>query len=122
MSVVNLSKKFASFNDVWVPRVVAQLNGQLVKVVKLHGEYIWHRHVHEDEMFWVISGELKIELRTQTVTLNPGEFFVVERGVEHRPVATQLVECVLFEPASVRTTGDADDHPYTIESSALDSI
>ncbi len=121
MSAVNLEQKFASFHDYWVPRVVAELNGQLVKVVKFLGEYVWHAHRDEDEMFWVISGQLTIELRDRSISLGPGEFFVVPKGIEHRPVAESCVECVLFEPASVRNTGDVD-HTYTIESNELDRI
>ncbi len=121
MKVVNLQQKFASFDDVWVPRVVAELNGQMVKLVKLIGEYVWHAHEHADEMFWVISGELTIELRGSSVQLGPGEFFVVPRGVEHRPVAPNLVACVLFEPASVRSTGEVD-HEYTIEPEHLERL
>jgi mannose-6-phosphate isomerase-like protein (cupin superfamily) len=118
---VNLSAKLATFDETWVPKVVAELNGQYVKVVKFEGEYVWHSHAEEDEMFWVLRGELDIEFRDRTVSLGPGELVVVPRGVEHRPVAREYVECVLFEPATTRNTGDVD-HGYTIEADALEKI
>jgi mannose-6-phosphate isomerase-like protein (cupin superfamily) len=120
-SVVNLASKLASFEDLWVPKVVGELNGQYVKVAKFQGEYVWHSHEHEDELFWVLSGRLVVELRGRTVYIGPGEFVIVPRGVEHRPVAEKLVECVLFEPASTRNTGEVD-HDYTIEPDALEKI
>jgi len=120
-SVVNLASKLASFEERWVPKVVGELNGQYVKVAKFEGEYVWHSHEREDELFWVLSGRLAIELRERTVYVGPGELFIVARGVEHRPVAEKLVECVLFEPASTRNTGEVD-HGYTIEPDALEKI
>lgn len=120
-TAVNLAAKLASFEETWVPKVVAELNGQYVKVAKFEGEYVWHSHANEDEMFWVLRGELDLEFRDRTVSLGPGELVVVPRGVEHRPVAHGPVECVLFEPASTRSTG-AVDHDYTIEPDALEKI
>ena len=105
---VDLAAKLASFDETWVPRIVAELNGQQVKVAKLQGEYVWHAHAGEDELFWVLKGQLRLELRDRVVELGPGQLFVVPRGVEHRPVATELVELVLFEPATTRNTGDVD--------------
>ncbi len=119
--VVNLDAKLAAFDETWVPKVVAELNGQYVKVAKFEGEYVWHSHADEDELFWVLKGRLWIELRDRRIELRPGEFFVVPRGVEHRPVAPELTECVLFEPAATRNTG-AVDHAYTIEANALEKI
>jgi mannose-6-phosphate isomerase-like protein (cupin superfamily) len=118
---VNLAQKLASFDETWVPKVVAELNGQYVKVAKFEGEYVWHRHEHEDEMFLVVEGQLRIELRDRTIELGPGEFFVVPRGVEHKPVADRLVHAVLFEPAETRNTGQVE-HGYTIESEDLERI
>ena len=116
--VVNLAQKFASFDEHWVPKIVGELNGQHVKVAKLLGEYVWHSHENEDELFLVVQGHLKLELRDKTVEIAPGEFFVVPRGVEHRPVAEQEVHCVLFEPATTRNTGNVD-HDFTIEADDL---
>ena len=119
LAVLDLAERFASFDDTWNPRVLAELNGQQVKVAKLEGEFVWHQHEHEDELFWVISGELEMGVRTPqpdgsvsegSFVLGPGQLFVVPRGVEHRPVAAQgEVELVLFEPASTLNTGDAED-------------
>ena len=107
MDVVNLGEKLGQFEDLWNPRVVAELNGQLVKLTKLQGEFVWHSHEHEDELFYIVSGELEMHLRDRVVRLGPGELCVVPRGVEHKPVAPGLVEVMLFEPASTVNTGDA---------------
>ncbi|MCA8956551.1 MAG: cupin domain-containing protein [Planctomycetes bacterium] len=106
MNKINLRGKFDSFHDTWVPRVVAELNGQAVKVAKFEGPYTWHRHPAEDELFWVVSGRVDIELRDRVVELAAGELFVVPRGVEHRPVAHGIAEVVMFEPLTTRNTGD----------------
>jgi mannose-6-phosphate isomerase-like protein (cupin superfamily) len=103
---IPLSEKFESFSDLWSPRIVAELNGQQVKLAKLEGEFVWHHHEHEDELFWVVRGRLRIEFRDGVVELGPGELCVVPRGVEHRPVADGLCEVVLFEPASTLNTGN----------------
>jgi mannose-6-phosphate isomerase-like protein (cupin superfamily) len=102
----SLDEKFAAIREHWSPRIVAELNGQHVRLAKLLGEFIWHHHEHEDEMFLVHRGRLRLELRDGVVELGPGDFFVVPRGVEHRPVAEQEVEVVLFEPAGTRNTGN----------------
>ncbi len=107
MDKVNLTEKLASFHDTWSPKVVAELNGQHVKLSKLEGEFPWHSHEHEDELFLVLEGELDIRLRDRVVSLAAGEFFVVPRGVEHQPAGTASV--LLFEPATTVNTGDADD-------------
>ncbi len=109
MEKVNLSDKLSLFTEHWSPRIVAQLNGQHVKVVKLRGEFVWHHHEREDELFLVLKGRLTIELRDRAVTLEPGEFFVVERGVEHKPVAEEEVHVLLFEPAGTVNTGNVQD-------------
>jgi mannose-6-phosphate isomerase-like protein (cupin superfamily) len=103
---VNLAEKLASFAEHWVPKVVGELNGQLVKVAKFRGEYVWHAHESEDELFLVLSGRMDLRLRDRTVTLAEGEFFIVPRGVEHQPAAEEEVCCLLFEPATTRNTGD----------------
>jgi mannose-6-phosphate isomerase-like protein (cupin superfamily) len=104
---VNLAEKFAKFHDHWKPRIAAELNGQLVKLVRFQGEFVWHHHEREDEMFLVVRGSFRMELRDRTIELHEGEFLVVPRGVEHRPVADQEVEVMLFEPASTVNTGSA---------------
>jgi mannose-6-phosphate isomerase-like protein (cupin superfamily) len=104
---VNLSEKFALFSTHWDPKIVAELNGQHVKLVKLQGPFTWHRHEIEDEMFLVVEGSFDLEFRDGTVRLSPGEFCVVPRGVEHRPVAEEEAHVLLFEPASTLNTGDA---------------
>jgi mannose-6-phosphate isomerase-like protein (cupin superfamily) len=113
MEKVNLAAKLASFTDHWNPRVVAELNGQHVRVVKLEGPFTWHQHEREDELFLVLRGTLRMELRDQVIELNPGELLVVPRGVEHRPVGEGEVEVLLFEPATTVNTGNATDDPRT---------
>jgi len=105
MEKVNLSDKLSQFTDHWSPRIVGELNGQHVKLVKLQGQFLWHRHDAEDELFLVLKGSLTIHLRDQAIHLEPGEFFIVPRGVEHKPVAESEVEALLFEPASTLNTG-----------------
>ncbi|MDC0711964.1 cupin domain-containing protein [Stigmatella sp. ncwal1] len=103
---VNLENKFALFSEHWKPKVVGQLNGQQVKLAKLSGSFVWHHHETEDELFLVVNGHLRMELRDRTVELGPGEFLIVPRGVEHRPVAEGEVEVLLFEPTSTLNTGN----------------
>ena len=109
---VVLADAFASVAEPWRPRVVARLNGQEVKVARVRGTFVWHAH-DVDELFWVTSGRLRIELRDGAVELGPGELTVVPAGVEHRPVAEAEVEMVLFEPAGVVNTGDAPPSELT---------
>lgn len=106
MNVVNLAEKFERFSDYWHPRIFGELNGQHVKLVKLKGEFVWHQHDREDELFLVVRGCLRIKLRDQEVTINPGEFFIVPKGVEHCPVADEECEVVLLEPVSTLNTGN----------------
>jgi mannose-6-phosphate isomerase-like protein (cupin superfamily) len=106
---VNLAHKFALFQDHWNPRIVAELNGQHVKLVKLKGEFVWHQHEHEDELFLVIRGRLTIEFRDSRVDLGEGEMVVVPAGVEHRPVAREEAHVLLLEPASTLNTGNVTD-------------
>ena len=106
MDKVNLSEKLALFEETWSPRVVAELNGQHVKLVKLAGEFVWHHHEREDELFFVLHGELEIHFRDRVVVLCAGEMLVVPRGVEHKPVARESAQVLLFEPASTLNTGN----------------
>jgi mannose-6-phosphate isomerase-like protein (cupin superfamily) len=106
MNKVNLAEKFSRFSDYWNPKVVGELNGQLVKLVKVKGEFVWHKHEYEDELFLVVRGQLTIRLRTEDVVLQEGEFFIVPRGVEHQPVAREEAHVLLFEPASTLNTGN----------------
>lgn len=108
MDKVNIREKLALFSDLWNPRVVGELNGQHVKLTKFQGEFVWHDHTKEDEMFLVIRGSFRMEFRDRSVTLHEGEFLIVPRGVEHRPVAEQEVEVMLFEPAAIKHTGDVE--------------
>jgi mannose-6-phosphate isomerase-like protein (cupin superfamily) len=108
MDKVNLREKLALFSDHWNPRVVGELNGQHVKVVKFQGEFVWHDHADEDELFLVLRGSFRIDFRDKSVTLSEGDFIIVPRGVEHRPVAEHEVEVMLFEPAQTRHTGDVE--------------
>jgi mannose-6-phosphate isomerase-like protein (cupin superfamily) len=103
---VNVHEKFARFSDCWNPRIAAELNGQHVKLVRLKGEFVWHKHDDEDEMFYVIKGNLRMHFRDRVVTLSEHEFIVVPRGVEHKPEADEETLVILFEPASTINTGD----------------
>ena len=118
---VNLQAKLNTFDETWVPKVVGALNGQYVKVVKFEGEYVWHHHDAEDEMFLVLDGRFRLCLRDGDVDLGPGELYIVPRGVEHKPVAAEPCSVLLFEPASTRNTGNVD-HAYTIEAGDLEEI
>ena len=115
MNKVNLSEKLALISDHWNPKVVGELNGQEVKVVKFQGEFPWHFHETEDEMFMALKGTFKLEFRDKTVELSEGEFVIVPHGVEHRPVAEEEVEVMLFEPANTLNTGIIDDSEFTVE-------
>ena len=106
LNKVNTKEKLSSFSDYWNPRIVGELNGQHVKLVKAKGEFVWHKHDHGDEMFYLLEGTLKIEFRDQTVILEPNEFIIVPRGVEHKPVAEEEVSLMLFEPAGTINTGN----------------
>jgi mannose-6-phosphate isomerase-like protein (cupin superfamily) len=103
---VNLCDKLALINDHWNPRIVGALNGQHVKLVKFSGAFVWHQHEHEDELFLVVKGRFRMEFRDREVWLEEGEFLIVNRGVEHRPVADEEVQVLLFEPASTLNTGN----------------
>ena len=106
MEKVNIAQKLSLFSDHWNPRIAGELNGQHVKLVKFQGEFVWHKHDHEDEMFLVLDGQFNMEFRDKTVTLHQGEFLIVPRGIEHRPVAEKEVSVMLFEPATTLNTGN----------------
>jgi mannose-6-phosphate isomerase-like protein (cupin superfamily) len=114
MNKVNLAEKYERIQEYWQPKIVGELNGQVVKIAKIKGEFIWHQHEEEDELFFVIQGHLTLKLRDQDVPLREGEFFIVPRGVEHKPVAEEEVHILLFEPAGTLNTGDVRDE-RTIE-------
>lgn len=109
MDKVNLQQKLASFADHWSPKVVGELNGQQVKLVKFQGPFHWHHHDDEDELFLVVKGRFRMELRDGDIWLEEGEFLVVPRGVEHRPVADEEVHVLLFEPATTLNTGNVEN-------------
>lgn len=119
MQVINLAQAFDRIAEHWSPRIAAELNGQYVKLVKLKGEFVWHHHAHEDELFLVIRGTLTLQLRDRDLTLHAGECVVVPAGVEHRPVAAEEVEVLLFEPKSTVNTGNVRDERTV---TALDRI
>jgi len=103
---VNVHDKLSLFSDYFNPRIVGELNGQQVKLAKFQGSFIWHKHDHEDEMFYVLKGSFNMEFRDKTIELSENEFLIVPRGIEHRPVAEKEVSIMLFEPASTVNTGD----------------
>jgi quercetin dioxygenase-like cupin family protein len=105
LSKINISEKFSLFSDLWSPKVIAESNGQLVKIAKGSGELVWHSHDNEDELFLVFKGQLTLKLRNQNIVLNPGEMYVVPKGVEHCPVAEPDTEFLMVEPASTAHTG-----------------
>lgn len=121
MEKINLENKLNKFEDLWSPKIVGELNGQFVKLVKFQGEYVWHSHQNEDELFLVIDGKMDLHLRDRTISLKPGEFIIVPRGIEHKPEAPDFCSALLFEPATTRNTGDVN-HEYTIEPDDLERI
>ena len=114
MEKVSVSEKLALISDHWNPRIVGELNGQHVKLVKFQGEFVWHDHANEDELFVVIRGSFRMEFRDRTLTLNAGDFLIVPRGGEHRPVAHEEADVMLFEPAAIKHTGDVES-PLTVK-------
>jgi len=119
MEKVTLASKFASFSEYWTPKIVGELNGQHVKLVKFVGEFVWHHHDHEDEMFLVHRGRFRMELRDGPIELGAGDFLIVPRGVEHRPVADEEVEVILFEPAGTLNTGNVTSERTVAEPARL---
>jgi mannose-6-phosphate isomerase-like protein (cupin superfamily) len=116
---INLAEKLARFDDHWNPRIIADLNDSHVKLAKVQGEFVWHQHADEDELFLVLRGTLTIELRDGVVTLGPGEMVVIPKGVEHRPVAAEEVHLMLIEPKGIRHTGDVESELTVHEYSRL---
>ena len=109
MEKINLAEKFSLFSEYWNPKIVGELNGQHVKLVKFKGPFVWHHHELEDELFYVVKGSFDMEFRDKTETINEGEFIIVPRGIEHRPNAKEEVEVMLFEPASTLNTGNTEN-------------
>lgn len=107
MEKLNITQKLSLFSDHWDPRIIAELNGQQVKLAKFQGEFVWHKHDHEDELFYVLKGAFDMHFRDRIVHLEVGDMLVVPRGTEHKPVAEKEVSVMLFEPATTLNTGDA---------------
>jgi mannose-6-phosphate isomerase-like protein (cupin superfamily) len=112
---VNIEEKLALFDEQWKPKVVGELNGQYVKLVKFNGEFVWHHHDEEDELFLVVKGRFRMEFRERSVWIEEGEFIIVPRGVEHRPVAEEEAHVLLFESASTLNTGNVRDERTVAE-------
>ena len=106
MKKVNLNQKFMLFNEFWTPKIVGELNGQYVKLAKAQGGFVWHKHDSEDEFFLVVKGTFTIRLRDEDIQLNEGEFYIVPKGIEHKPVAEEEAHVLMFEPKSTKHTGD----------------
>lgn len=115
MEKINVYEKLSTFSDYWSPKIVGEMNESYVKLVKLKGEFVWHLHENEDEMFMVIKGKMIIKLRTKDIILNEGEFFIIPKGVEHMPVAEDEVHVMLFEPKTTLNTGNVKND-RTVES------
>ncbi len=117
VTTINLAQKLGRFDDHWNPRIIADLNDSHVKLAKVQGEFVWHQHAEEDELFMVLRGTLTIELRDGAVTVGPGEMVVIPKGMEHRPVAAEEVHLMLIEPKGIRHTGDVESeltvHEYS---------
>ena len=122
MRVVNLTQKFSEFSEHWSPRIAGELNGQHVRLAKLKGEFIWHHHEHEDEMFLVVKGRLLMRFREQDVWLEEGEMIIVPRGVEHQPVAEEEAHVLLFEPQSTLNTGNVQSERTVAQPENLSEV
>jgi mannose-6-phosphate isomerase-like protein (cupin superfamily) len=119
MEKINIEEKLSQFHDHWNPRIVGDLNGQHVKLVKFQGEFVWHHHDNEDELFLVVKGRFRMDFRDRHVWLDEGEFLIVPRGVDHRPVALEEVHVLLFEPASTLNTGNVSNALTVCEPSRI---
>ena len=114
MKSINIENKLSLFNDKWSPKIIAELNGQQVKLAKIQGEFIWHSHEHEDELFYILKGTLIMEFRDKSITLNKGDMLVIPAGVEHKPIAKEEVHVMLFEPTNTKHTGEIQ-HELTVK-------
>lgn len=110
MNSVNIDQKFSLITSYWSPKIVGELNGQYVKLAKLKGEFIWHKHDLEDELFFVVKGSLQMEYRDKKEMVNENEFVIVPKGIEHKPIAQEEVWVMLFEPVTTLNTGDQENH------------
>ena len=119
MNKVNVRAKLAQIDETWSPRIAGELNDQHVKLVRLKGEFVWHHHEDEDELFYVVKGRLLMRLRDGDITLDEGEFLIVPRGVEHQPVAEEEVHVLLFEPAGTLNTGNVIEERTVVDPSRL---
>jgi mannose-6-phosphate isomerase-like protein (cupin superfamily) len=115
MDKINIAQKLALFDDHWQPRIVGDLNESFVKLVKVKGEFVWHHHDHEDELFFVIKGRLLIQFRDRDIWLEPGEFIIIPRGVEHKPVAEEEVHLMLLEPKTTVNTGNVTNEKTAVD-------
>jgi mannose-6-phosphate isomerase-like protein (cupin superfamily) len=106
MEVININQKFNLFSEHWTPKKIGELNGQQILLAKIKGEFIWHAHENEDELFMIIKGTLQIEFRDKTIELNEGEIYIIPKGVEHKPIAKEEVHVLLFEPLDIKHTGN----------------
>jgi mannose-6-phosphate isomerase-like protein (cupin superfamily) len=118
MDKINLTEKLSLIHEHWRPKVVGELNGQEVKLVKFAGTFVWHHHDHEDELFLGLSGKFRVEFSDRSVEVGPGEFIIVPRGVEHRTVADEEVAVLIFEPAATRNTGNVEHDKFTAPTGA----
>ena len=109
MEKINLAEKFSLFSEYWKPKIAGELNGQQVKLVKFKGEFIWHHHDNEDELFYVVKGSFDMHLQDKIMTINESEFIIIPRGMEHKPVAKEEVHVLLFEPVSTLNTGNLEN-------------
>ena len=114
MEVINISNKFKLFSEHWTPKKIGELNGQQVLLAKLKGEFIWHKHENEDELFMVMKGCLKIEFRDEIIELSEGEMYIIQKGIEHKPIAENEVHVLLFEPLVIKHTGNTKNE-LTVE-------
>jgi len=115
MKVINVEEKFGLFDEHWSPKIIGQLNGQDVKIAKLKGEFVWHNHKDEDELFFIMKGTLKIDFEDGMRTLKEGEMIIIPKGVEHKPIAEEEVWIMLFEPQNIKHTGNVQ-HEITVDS------
>lgn len=122
MKTINIKEKLSQFNDHWNPRIIAELNGQQIRLVKVIGSFPFHKHEHEDEMFFVVKGKMKIEFEDRIEEVNENEFLVVPKNVIHRPVANEEVELMMFVTAQNVNTGNLDDHEWKRDTNSLEKL